>query len=509
MPFNRPRRFPFRYFLILLSLLYVFHPPSLEARTSPDIPVGSWVYGYFEGLEAQGLIKTGLLSTKPFSRIEGARLLEEALVVWNALPESQQKKMRSTRRMLKRLGREFRGDLTYHGYLKPLDTVYVKYLYSERTPDHLNTNNNGDILGEDHNLRSGISSALKLWDSLSFYIHPEYRGGEDLSEGKIIEGYGILNIRNLEIELGREPMWWGPGIHGDLLLTDNAKPFDMVRLTSQTPFLLPWVFSKIGPFKPTWFLTELEEDRDFPHAKLMGFRLDFRPRPSFRFALSRVIQFDGEGRKGLTAGDWIKILLADDKTEHSPGSGLDNNNIMSLDFSLAVNRLDSRPGWAFPFYGLKLYGEMGAEDSSGNGWPKERAYLAGVFISDPLFLDDTNLRVEWATTAENTKHGAWYTHGVYTSGYRYEGRIIGHHMGGDSEDLFARLEHFTPGGIRMGVETDIERRGVHDPDTDKRTWIGLDITYPVLESLDVSVGYGFENHDESSHSVWTEMRWDF
>lgn len=508
MPFSGQRRLPFLYLLILLCILYALHPHSLDARTSPDIPVGSWIYDYFEGIEAQGLISTGLLSTKPFSRIEGVRLLEEALTAWNSLPESRKMGMRSTRRILKRLEREFRGDFTYHGYFKPLDTAYVKYLYSEKTPDHLNTNNNGNLFEKDHNLRTGISSALKLGDNLSFYIHPEYRGGKDLSEGKIIEGYGILNIRNLEIEFGREPLWWGPGIHSDLLLTNNAKPFDMVRLTAQSPFLLPWFLSRIGPLKPTWFLTELEADRDFPHAKLMGIRLDFRPRPSFRFALSRVIQFDGEGREGLSAGDWIKILLADDKTEHS-ASALDNNNIMSLDFSMIVNRLNNGSNWAFPFNGLKLYGEIGAEDSSGNGWPKEKAYLAGILINAPFSLNDTNLRVEWATTAENTKHSAWYTHGVYSSGYRYEGRIIGHHMGTDAEDLFARLEHFTPGGTRIGLESDIERRGVHDPVTDKRTWIGLDITYPLLETLNVSVGYGFEDDDESSHSVWTEMRWNF
>jgi len=415
--------------------------------------------------------------------------------------------MRSAHRMLTRLEREFHGDLTYHSYFKPLDNAYIKYLYSERTPDHLNTNNNGDILGANNNLRVGISSALKVGDILSLYIHPEYRSGEDLSEGKVIEGYGILDLGNLEIESGREPVWWGPGAHGDLLLTNNARPFDMIRLTSRTPFLLPSVFRNIGPFKPTWFLTELEAHRDFPHAKLMGFRLDFRPRPSFRFALSRVIQFDGEGRKGLTAGDWIKILIADDKAEHST-SGIDNNNIMSIDFSLTLNPMDNSFIQIFPFEGMKLYGEIGAEDSSGNGWPKEKAYLAGLYINDPLRLDDTNFRVEWATTAENTKHGAWYTHGVYSSGYRYEGNIIGHHMGTDSEDLFARLEHFTPRGIRIGIETDIEWKGVHISPGDRRTWIGVDILWPLLEGLDLTIRYGFEDSEDTSHLFGTEMRWD-
>ncbi len=412
--------------------------------------------------------------------------------------------MPSVSAMFNRLEKEFRGDMTPQGYLKPVDTAYIKYIYSHSIPDHLNTNSNGDTLNEGHNLRAGFSSAVKLWDSISFYIAPEFRSNEEGSEGRLIQGYGILSIRNIDVEAGKEPMWWGPGFHGAFLLTNNAEPFDMIRLASQRAFLLPWFFSKLGPFKPTWFLTELEAERDFPHAKLMGIRLDFKPLPSFRFALSRVVMFGGEGRKRLSFGDWVKVLIANDKAEHS-SSGIDNDNILSLDFSLVANGLDR----LLPFDGVKFYGEIGAEDSSGNGWPKEKAFLTGLFIEGPFSVENTGLRIEWATTAKNAKHDAWYSHGVYTSGYRYKDHIIGHHMGADAEDLFARFEYLTTGGSKIGVETDIERRGVHAASIDNRTWLGLDLTYPLYETLNIGMGYGFENGDESSSTVWSRMEWDF
>ena len=477
----------------------------LYAGTSPNIPLDNWVYEYLESLETRGFIKSGILSTRPFSRIEGARLTDEALAIWNSLHRDRQEGMPSVSLMLRRLEREFQGDRVTNGYFKPLDTAYIKYLYNNNPPDHLNTNHHGDFLDEGHNVRIGLSPALKLWDSLSFYVTPEFRGGEEDSEWDVIQAYGILSLYNVELEIGREPMWWGPGVHGGLLLTNNATPFDMIRLTSQSPFLLPWFLSRLGPVKPTLFATELEKERDFPHAKLMGMRLDFRPRPSFRFALSRTIMFGGEGRKSLSAGDWIKVLLASDDSEHpTSGSEIDNNNIMSLDFSWRVFELNN----SLPLSGIKLYGEIGAEDSSGNGWPKEKAFLAGILLEDPFLLKGTSLRLEWATTAKNTKHNAWYSHGVYTSGYTYKGNIIGHHIGADADDLFARVEHLTGGGIRFGLETDVERKGVHAAATSNRTWLALDLSYPLYESLDLMLGYGQENGDSSSSTIWTKMGWD-
>ena len=477
----------------------------LYAGTSPNIPLDNWVYEYLESLETRGFIKSGILSTRPFSRIEGARLTDEALAIWNSLHRDRQEGMPSVSLMLRRLEREFQGDRVTNGYFKPLDTAYIKYLYNNNPPDHLNTNHHGDFLDEGHNVRIGLSPALKLWDSLSFYVTPEFRGGEEDSEWDVIQAYGILSLYNVELEIGREPMWWGPGVHGGLLLTNNATPFDMIRLTSQSPFLLPWFLSRLGPLKPTLFATELEKERDFPHAKLMGMRLDFRPRPSFRFALSRTIMFGGEGRKSLSAGDWIKVLLASDDSEHpTSGSEIDNNNIMSLDFSWRVFELNN----SLPLSGIKLYGEIGAEDSSGNGWPKEKAFLAGILLEDPFLLKGTSLRLEWATTAKNTKHNAWYSHGVYTSGYTYKGNIIGHHIGADADDLFARVEHLTGGGIRFGLETDVERKGVHAAATSNRTWLALDLSYPLYESLDLMLGYGQENGDSSSSTIWTRIGWD-
>ncbi|MBI5096854.1 MAG: hypothetical protein HZB32_04315 [Nitrospirae bacterium] len=201
MLFHKLRITPFTRIcsLILSFVLYFLLPALLYAGTSPNIPLDSWVYEYLESLEARGFTKSGLLSTRPFSRLEGARLTGEALNIWNSLPVDRQEGMRSISLMLKRLEKEFQGDRVTSGYFKPIDTVYIKYLYNNNIPDHLNTNHNGDILDEGHNVRIGLSSGLKLWDSLSFYITPEFRGGEDNSEwdvrGGDRQGTDVVGVR--------------------------------------------------------------------------------------------------------------------------------------------------------------------------------------------------------------------------------------------------------------------------------------------------------------------------
>jgi hypothetical protein len=55
-----------------------------------------------------------------------------------------------------------------------------------------------------------------------------------------------------------------------------------------------------------------------------------------------------------------------------------------------------------------------------------------------LSLDRLELWVEYATNYHTDFPGVWYTNHVYTQGYTYNGRIIGHYMGADASDLFLK-----------------------------------------------------------------------
>lgn len=478
----------------VLWLLIIIHPFVSYANTASNISIGSWIYRDIESLEAKGLLKSSLLSSKPLSRLEGARLIKEALETYEQFGINN----KQIKRILERLTREFREELKDKkaaASIRPVESAYLKYYYGSGDISYPNANNNGYTFKEGSNLRAGFAIEARLLNTLSLYLEPEFRANEDISQAEALYGYAILNLANLEVEIGRDSMWWGSAYHGNLIMTNNAKPFDMVKLTSQKPFLLPWIFSYLGYIKPTWFLTELEEDRDYPKANLMGMRLDFKLTQRLQFGLSRVIMFGGRGRQSLTASDWVGILIASDSAEHS-GSSTDGNQIISIDASYVYhNKID-----IIPFSGIKLYTEWGAEDSEGEthtptGW----ANVCGAFIDAPFWLSSIDLRIEWANTARNERYGpAWYR-GTYSTGYRYEGNIIGHHMGTDAQDLFIRAQYHHDEGLIFGIETDMEWSDVHGAPTEKR-WLGIDASYPLNENVAIEGGWGIRDFHDSYNS---------
>ncbi len=491
---------PFRRFApraVLAAIFVMLSSGVCLAASSVDIPVGSRVYDDLERLEIKGLLPDAILTTKPFGRLEGARLTREARENLEALSRDKKERLESAYAIIGGLEKEFRSELaddTPPFFIKPVDRLYSGAVYSDKTPYFLNVNNKGDRLPGGSALRAGFTAEARFLDAVSLYLNPEYRLDRDSNRVSLPEGYLKVELYGVELLAGRESMWWGPGSHGDLLITDNAKAFDVVRLSSSHPFVLPWVFGYLGPFKPTVFLTRLEKDRDFPRANLLGMRLDFKPTPGLGIGLSRVFLFGGRGRRSLGASDWFKVFFASDSAEHSK-SPINGDQIASVDVSYVY--VNSRR--LVPFSGVKLYTDWGAEDSSGHTkTPSGRANTYGVFIDEPLWLKDFDFRVEWANTAHSARYGPqWYTHFLYTTGYTYEGRVIGHHMGTDAKDLFLRAQHHLEGGARLGAEFDREWSGVHDRGrTIRRTWYEADVRYPLGRSSTLSGAVGYENTDD-------------
>ncbi len=473
----------FLYFAFAVLSIFLIEAVCL-AGSSVNIPVGSPVYEDIERLEVKGLIDSAMLSTKPFGRVEAARLVREA-------GEKQADSAKNGEGIILRLKREFRDELEYDGssYFKPLDSAYIKTIYAaDENPFFLNINNNGDSFRKGGNLRAGFAMKGGLFDTFSLYLNPEYRLDSSGGRGALVLGYLNIDIFGATVEIGRDSMWWGPAFHGGLLLTNDARPFDMVKITSQRPFLLPWILRYVGLIKPTIFLTHLESDMNFPRANILGMRLDFKPTPRLEIGLSRLFLNGGHGRKSLTLSDWWRLFLASNSAEHS-GSPIDGNQMASIGASYVY--VNERK-WV-PFSGTKLYVEWGAIDSSGSLSPTGYASIYGAFIDEPLWLKDTDLRVEWADTAHNVRYGPfWYTSGKYSTGWRYDGNIIGQHMGGDARDLFLRGQYHLKEKAAFGVEGDFERSGIHSGQVTEKRWAGVDASYFPVEGIMITIGAGYQ-----------------
>jgi len=478
----------------ILSVLLILLALPCLSFVSTNVPLDHWSYDAIDKLAGQGLIDSSMLTTRPVSRFEMARMIAEADEKYQRL--NQQNEVTSV--ILERLKQEFASELAATGaiegqpmqdFVKPVEDPYVKYVYARSKPDIENIR--GDQFDKYSNTRAGFASRARLFDVTAFYLHPEYpwsseQGSRDV---KLIEAYGKLAMGKWEIEVGKDSLWWGPGYYGSLLMSNNAEPFKMVKLSTPGPIRLPWIFSLLGPFKAVWFLTQLEKDRPVPEPKLTGLRLSFKPHPAVELGLSRAIIFGGAGRGGLGLRDYWNIFLA--TKENRPGK-LDNDQLAGFDASVLLP-ID----WLMFAKSVKLYGDFIGEDEAG-GLPTNFGKLFGAKIFDIGRTGRTDLTIEYANNHIPGKPNVFYNHHVYQAGYTYRGRIIGHYMGTDSKDLFVRLEHYLTNDIILGLQYDKQTHNLSSSPQPTLERAVIDITVFAQDGWQLNAGYRHENGKNGS-----------
>jgi hypothetical protein len=512
---------------VLIFLFFV--PVPCNAEVSVNVPLGHWSYDAVDKLKALGLIHSDMRVTRPWTRAEMARLIVEADEGFAEISSPDEEEGTSGRNeiigaILDRLKSEFKADLDQvsatggvKSYLKPLEDVYLHYYYGNNDFDI--ENDKGQKLAEDSNIRLGFSTHGALWSHIGFYLNPEYRysdgqfNGND-QEMKIFEGYGKLELFNVELEVGRDTLWWGAGRHGSTILTDNAQPFDLVKLSNPEPVVLPWIFKYLGLVKFQWFWTELEKNRAIPHAELMGFRLDIKPAPFLELGASRTYQLGGRGSgvKGITDlnfSDWMKIIF-----EGNAGDDLDVNQIAGLDGILYLNNLDE---WLRVIKSIEIWGEYYGEDEAGH-WIADIGWVAGIKFGDLFLMGSTDLILEYADNVDPDEGPLWYNNSIYQSGYRYKGEVMGHNMDTEARDYFVRLEHYLLPDLIVGLDYNRQERLVHQVDRQDIDRGDIDFTWQGIDSLRIESGYRFETidypnqagaDDQNNHIFWLFVDYSF
>ena len=243
---------------------------------------------------------------------------------------------------------------------------------------------------------------------------------------ELVRGYAKVQYYNVEIEAGRDSLWWGSGYNGTLVLSDNAPPFDLAKIGAFRPFFFPWVFRHLGRFDWSFFITRLEKDRVVPHPWLTGMRATLSPTGYLDLGVTRIIMFGGEGTQAATFTEWLGFLVGEG--EHNLGEGPDTNQLSNMEIRLSLAFL-RRWVW-MPFKELQVSYEYGAE-SSGNHWVRAVAPLWTAYVD----FGPADLRLEWMDLNQSFN---WYTHFTYANGYTYEGRVIGHNANSQSSRRFVQ-----------------------------------------------------------------------
>ncbi len=420
--------------IVAMGVVLLLTGVPCAAAVSTNVPLGHWSYAGIDKLADYGLIDGAMLTVRPITRLEMARHVSQATANLNYMGNTPP----VLQRVVERLHDEYRDELIQLGamdgwspgsFIKPVEDPYGKYLYADKTPDLENVR--GDAFKAQSNYRAGFAARATWEDTVAFYAHPEFSTTftDDDQHLTLIEGYGKSMAGPIEIEVGKDSLWWGPARRGSMLMSNNARPLPMVKISTPQPVELPWGLSRVGPLKAEWFLAELEEDRDYPHAKLSGLRLNIKPHPLLELGASRVIMFGGSGLPHVGLIDYGKMVFATEERS-------ENNQLAGIDGSVRVPLGDN------PLLrSVRFYVDAAGEDAVG-AFPSKWGEILGVQLSDILKTGRTDLRVEYADDHVQGHPGVFYTHGLYTSGYTYRGRVLGHYMGTESHDFSVHLSHY-------------------------------------------------------------------
>jgi len=219
-----------------------------EDMGSPYVPLDSWVYPVFDRLVAMGYVQTGFAGLKPWTRMECARLVQEA----GSLIEERGLEAGEALRLYRALAQEFAPEMArWDGASNrgaEVESIYTRFTGISGTPltdgyhfGQTITNDFGRPYGEGLNTITGFSSRAEA-GPLAFYVRGEYQHAPALApipatvqaaiaandqnplvlaaaptatnRFQLLDSYLSFGFSGFQISAGRQSLWWGRGRAG-------------------------------------------------------------------------------------------------------------------------------------------------------------------------------------------------------------------------------------------------------------------------------------------------------
>jgi hypothetical protein len=450
--------------------------PGWQSKASPYVPMDSWVYAAFDRLSALGVVHSGIVGLRPWTRRECARILEEAEADSSIDPSAPDAGEAS--RLYASLAREFAVEMEgpEREYLS-LDSLYTRVTGISGKPltdgyhfGQTIVNDSGRPYQEGVNGLAGFSTSGSS-GPLGFYVRGEFvhspsapgvsqavqnainLGDEKtttaadvgqpifqpatpiaaISTFRLLDSYIMLNVNGWQASFGKQTLWTGP-TQDPFLWSNNAEPMYMFRVDQTNPTKLPSFLGFLGPMRSEFWVGKLTgqhyisnengkifvaQGRTLSRQPMVnGLKVNFKPTPNFEF---------GVGRTGLWGGPEFPITLRTTRRSFlsttNAAAGLDPGDRRSTaDFSYRIPKLRN---W------LTLYEDSFVEDEiSPIGYPRRAAHNPGLYLSHIPGLPHMDFRAEAAFTnlpglVEPPTGGFFYWNVRYLDGYTNQGNIIG------------------------------------------------------------------------------------
>lgn len=444
---------------------------------SPYVPLDSWIYPALLRLAALGYIKSDFEGMRPWTRMECARLAEEADENIGDNPDAGKEATQLDSSLQEEFAREIALLGGGNNSAAQLESVYTRVTGISGKPltdgYHFGqsiVNDYGRPYEEGANNVTGISGwaadgpfvgyfrgeyqhapgalalplsarqAMSSEDFLPASFTPAATPVPVTDQFRMLDSYVGMTFDNWQVTYGKQSLWWGPDAGGPMMFSNNADPITMFRVSRVSPFRLPSILGLFGPMRIDLFLGQLDGQQiDFgvptgilggfgqlldPQPFIHGEKISFKPTRNFEFSFSRTSLFAGEGVP-FTAHTLEKSLFS--TGNGLPGSADDPGDRRSgIDFTYRIPGLRD---W------LTLYADGFTDDQVSplfGAWDKS-AWTAGIYLPRVPGIPKLDFRAEGMYSdppiGGTVSRGFFYFNGRYLSGYTADRNLMGSWIG--------------------------------------------------------------------------------
>ena len=443
------------------------HQRNPNNMGSPYVPLDSWVYTAFDRLIALGYVQSAYLGIRPWTRMECARMIEDT----NERETEDRIADKNARQLFEELEREFSDEVArFNGAANlgvGLDSVYTRTTEITGPPLHDGyhfgqtlVNDYGRPYGQGLNNMIGIS-AHAVAGPLAFYIDGEYQHAPatpseplaalnltaaadftptlpnatpQVNRFTALNSMAAINIRNVQISIGKQSAWLGPGESGSLLLSDNAQPITMLKIDNVSPYRLPLLSRVLGSARSEFFLGRLDGQQfevvsnttivapGVRQPYFHGEKISFKPTANLEFGFGVTAMFAGP-ELPFTWSNFLRTFYSHKSTAAAnPGK-----RTTSFDFSYRVPGLRK---W------LTVYSDSLAVDEISPLGSTRPTLNPGIYLPQLPKLPRMEFRAEGlqepltgATTNEFPPGFVYFDLRRYRSGYTNDGNLLGSWIG--------------------------------------------------------------------------------
>lgn len=284
-----------------------------------------------------------------------------------------------------------------------------------------------------------------------------------ISTAGIREFQLFIHRKGIGIGVSNANMWWGPGLHSSLIMTNNTSGFNTIQIGTveeirikNWEFLARYVFSKFD-----------DRNQYEPYFGAIIFGATYYSKPIISFGLTKAV-LAGGNHPSADNVKWHEAALTVLTGNISAGDFETYDERWSNDDNLVTAYLST----FFPSSKLKLFIEVGRTDIF---WDIYNLILTpdhsiatnfgfrkyNLFNIKELYFGVEYIKMLTSRYLDRLKAGTWYDRPQYEYN-SFDGRHFGAHSGPDSDDLII-YGGYNKNNLSTHISLNYERHGLITP----------------------------------------------